>query len=169
MPAGADIIRGAWDLHVHAAPSLFERWGDVWDLARVCGESGMAGLVLKSHHGSSVESATLVDGKVQGVRVFGGLVLNQFVGGLNPFAVEAAVALGAKIIWLPTIHAAAHGDCFGVLGGFPFQSASVNRRPPEGIRILNEQNQPVAPLLEILEVMDGRPTVLGTGHVSAEE
>ena len=169
MPPSSDLIAGAWDLHVHGAPSLFERWGDVWDLAQVCQDARMAGFVLKSHHGSSVASAALVDRKVPNLRVLGGLVLNQFVGGLNPFAVEAALALGAKIIWLPTIHAAAHHSCFGVLGGFPFQSARVARRPPEGIRVLNDRNQLVSPLLDILEVLDGQPVVLATGHLSAEE
>ena len=169
MPLGSDLIAGAWDLHVHAAPSLFERWGDVWDLAQVCSEARMAGFVLKSHHGSSVESAALVDRKVADLRVLGGLVLNQFVGGLNPFAVEAAVGLGGKIIWLPTIHAAAHRACFGILGGFPFQSSRVARRPLEGIRVLNDRSQLVSPLTDILEVLAGQPVVLATGHLSAEE
>ncbi len=169
MSPGSDLIAGAWDLHVHAAPSLFERWGDVWDLAQVCGDARMAGFVLKSHHGSSVESAAVLDRKVPDLKVFGGVVLNQFVGGLNPFAVEAALGLGAKIVWLPTIHAAAHHSCFGVLGGFPFQSAKVARHPLEGIRILNDRGQLVSPLTDILEVLDGRPMVLATGHLSAEE
>jgi hypothetical protein len=56
----------------------------------------MAGFVVKSHHGSSVESATLVDRKVSDLKVLGGLVLNQFVGGLNPLAVEAALAPGGQ-------------------------------------------------------------------------
>ena len=169
MAPGSDLVAGAWDLHVHAAPSLFERWGDVWDLAKVCQDTRMAGFLLKSHHGSSVESAALIDRKVPDLKVLGGLVLNQFVGGLNPFAVEAAIALGAKIVWLPTIHAAAHHACFGILGSFPFQNAKVVQHPPEGIRILNDRNQLVSALLDILEALNGRSVVLATGHLSAEE
>jgi hypothetical protein len=44
----------------------------------------MAGFVLKGHYGSSVETAALVDRKVADLKVLGGLLLNQFVGGLNP-------------------------------------------------------------------------------------
>ena len=42
---------------------------------------------------------------VPGIRVFGGLVLNFPVGGLNPFAVDSYVRLGAKEVWMPSLSA----------------------------------------------------------------
>ena len=35
--------------------------------------------------------------------VFGGLVLNNSVGGLNPAAVKASAEIGGKFVWFPTI------------------------------------------------------------------
>ncbi|MDP9135245.1 MAG: DUF6282 family protein, partial [Actinomycetota bacterium] len=114
------LLDGAWDIHVHAAPSHFARWGDAWDLAEACKGAGMRGFVLKCHHGSSVEAAHLLSRKFPELSVFGGVVLNQFVGGLNPIAVESYLALGARIVWLPTIHGSFHADRCGCLGGFGF-------------------------------------------------
>jgi hypothetical protein len=164
-----DLIAGAWDAHVHAAPSLFPRWGTARELAEVCRQAGMAGIVLKSHHGSSVEVASTVGEGTPGLEVFGGVVLNGFVGGLNPFAVESCLALGGKIVWLPTIHAAAHGRAFGSLGAFPFQQARVARQPAEGIRLLDDRGRPQPALTDVLDVMNGQRAVLATGHASAEE
>jgi len=164
-----DLMAGAWDAHVHAAPSLFARWGTARELAEVCREAGMAGIVLKSHHGSSVEIASAVGEGTPGLEVFGGVVLNGFVGGLNPFAVESCLALGGKVVWLPTIHAAAHGRVFGSLGTFPFQQARVARQPAAGIRLLDDGGRLQPSLADVLDVMNDQRAVLATGHASAEE
>ncbi len=84
------MIEGAVDVHVHAAPSLFARWGDAWDLAEAVRDAGMAGFVLKSHRTSTVEVAALLSRAFPTLRVHGGIALNRFVGGLGPVAVDAA-------------------------------------------------------------------------------
>ena len=56
-----ELVQGAWDLHVHAAPGLFPRWGDARDLADACHAAGMRGVLLKAHHGSTVEVAAMPD------------------------------------------------------------------------------------------------------------
>ena len=45
---------------------------------------------------------------VPDVHVYGGLVLNDTVGGLNTAAVRLAVSMGAKEIWMPTRSAENH-------------------------------------------------------------
>ncbi|MCA9582672.1 MAG: hypothetical protein KC416_12815 [Myxococcales bacterium] len=171
-------LQGAIDLHVHAAPSLFPRWGDAWDLAYRCREDGMAGVVVKFHHGSSVElahavsaglaKAATVDGSGP-FHVFGGVVLNHFVGGLNPYAVESCVRLGGKLVWLPTIHSVEHGAKVGPLGGFGFQQTSASREVSTGIRITDGEGTLLPEVREILDVLHGQGTVLATGHVAADE
>ena len=42
------------------------------------------------------------------MQILGSVTLNDAVGGLNPFAVEAALDLGARVIWMPTISAQNH-------------------------------------------------------------
>ena len=44
------ILKGSYDLHVHAAPDIEERRLDVLEVAREAYEAEMAGLVLKSNY-----------------------------------------------------------------------------------------------------------------------
>ena len=165
----SELVAGAWDIHVHAAPSLFPRWGDAWDLATACREAGMAGCVLKAHHGSSVEAAALVAKRFDGLAFHGGVVLNQFVGGVHPLVVEQSLLLGARFVWLPTIHAAHHGEVTGRLGAFSFQGTPLAHTPAAGTSVLDAEGRLTSAMREILALLDGTATVLGTGHVSARE
>src|SRR5262245_64201581 len=108
--AGHGWLEGAIDLHVHCSPSFFNRWGDGLDVARACEQTGMAGVLLKAHEGSTVPEATILDRLVPSIDVFGGVVLNRYVGGINPAAAEAALRLGGKCIWFPTVDAHAHAQ-----------------------------------------------------------
>ena len=123
-------LDGAMDLHVHCAPSFFPRWGDGLDVARACEQAGMAGVLLKAHEGSTVESAAVLDRLVPTLRVFGGVVLNRYVGGINPAAAEAALRLGGRCVWFPTLDADAHPRAFGSTGAFPVQRGGIE--PPSG-------------------------------------
>jgi len=160
---------GAWDIHVHAGPSHFDRWGDAWDLAEACQSAGMRGFVLKCHHGSSVEVAHLLSRRFPELSVFGGVVLNEFVGGLNPCGVESYLALGARIVWLPTIHAGFHAVRCGCLGGFGFQASRLEKVPARGISILDGEGRLVPAAREIAELCAEKGAVLATGHASPDE
>ena len=98
-----ELLRGAFDTHVHIAPDVVERKIDDISLARRFGGLGMAGFLLKSHYGSTAERASVVRAAVPGVHVLGALALNRAVGGMNPLAVEIAAREGARTVWLPTV------------------------------------------------------------------
>lgn len=160
-------LSGAFDLHIHSNPSLFNRSGSDIDMARHAAASGLAGILLKNHFESTVGRAFLADQEVEGTRVFGGLVLNHFAGGLNPVAVEHAVRLGAKQIWMPTVDAKAHADAFGHVGGYGYQESRTTLRRP-GIQILHEGaiREEIATILEIVR---DAGVMLGTAHLSRDE
>src|SRR5436190_17715257 len=103
-----DYLEGAVDLHVHSAPDVDRRRFDDLQLSRAAKEAGVGAVLIKSHQNSTVERAWLVSKVVPGIQVFGGLVLNETVGGLNPTAVRLALTLGAKQIWMPTRSARNH-------------------------------------------------------------
>lgn len=147
-------LEGAVDLHVHAAPDVWPRRLDALALAREAAAAGMRAILLKSHHTTTADRAAIVDGLVQDVRIFGGLALNEFVGGLNPAAVEAALALGAREIWMPTISAANHRQATG---------------QPGGLSILDEEQRLQPVVHEILSLVAQRDVILGTGHLSVRE
>lgn len=164
-----ELLVGAWDVHVHVAPSLFPRWGDGWDLAEECRAARMRGVVLKAHHGSTVEVAATVDRHFEGLTVLGGVVLNQFVGGIHPLAVEQTMALGGRFVWMPTIHAAHHGAAMGRLGAFSFQGEPLSHTPATGLSVLGPSGQLLPAVREILALLDGTNVVLGTGHLAPVE
>lgn len=103
--AARELVRGAFDLHVHIAPDVVERRIDDVALARRFEELGLEGFVLKSHYGSTAERAAVVRGAVPGVRAMGAIALNRAVGGMNPLAVDIAGREGARIVWMPTVDA----------------------------------------------------------------
>jgi hypothetical protein len=142
------------DLHVHSAPDVDRRRFNDLELARAARDGGVAAVVIKSHQNSTVERAWLVAQCVPGIRVYGGLVLNETVGGLNPAAVRLALQLGARQIWMPTRSARNHRLYHGETGG---------------ISILDEQGQLLPVVEEILRAMAQSDCILGTGHLSPEE
>ena len=98
-----ELVRGAYDLHVHVEPDLAQRRIDDLSLARRFAELGLAGFVLKSHYVPTAERAAVVRAAVPGVDALGAIALNAGVGGLNAQAVEIAARGGARIVWLPTV------------------------------------------------------------------
>ena len=149
-----DYLEGAVDLHVHSAPDVDRRRFNDLELARAARDGGVAAVVIKSHQNSTVERAWLVAQCVPGIRVYGGLVLNETVGGLNPAAVRLALQLGARQIWMPTRSARNHRVYHGETGG---------------ISILDEQGQLLPVVEEIVRAMAQSDCILGTGHLSPEE
>jgi Family of unknown function (DUF6282) len=108
-----ELVRGAYDLHVHVEPDLAERRIDDVGLALRFSELGLAGFVLKSHYAPTAERAAVVRRAVPGVDARGAIALNNGVGGLNAQAVEIAARGGARIVWLPTVDAENEADEHG--------------------------------------------------------
>ena len=105
---GAEMLRGVVDIHLYASPCVYERAFNEIDLAKQARDAGYKAILIKCHHAINADRAQNVMKMVPGIGVFGGVVLNYTVGGLNPEAVEAAIAFGAKEIWMPNIHSASH-------------------------------------------------------------
>src|SRR2546430_12795405 len=97
-----DLVRGAYDLHVHTGPDLLPRSASDLDLAYRCRERGLAGFVIKSHYVPSAPRAALVRSLVPDIEALGSVTLNAAIGGINTVAVEIAAREGARIVWMPT-------------------------------------------------------------------
>jgi hypothetical protein len=158
---------GAVDLHVHCAPSLFARWGDGLDVVLACEAAGMAAVLLKAHEGATYDGAAVLDRLSATVRVRGGIVLNRYVGGLNPAAVEAALRLGGRCVWFPTLDADAHAHAFGSTGAYPAQRGGIES--PSGIRLLDDAGRRVPEALEVLALAAEHDVLVATGHLSGVE
>jgi hypothetical protein len=151
VPSDDVDLSGVIDTHVHSSPDVVERKMDDLEVARAASRRGMRAVVLKSHHTLTADRASLVEQSVPDLRVFGGIVLNHPVGGLNPFAVETALRMGAAVVWMPTFSALAQRSPLG---------------PP--ISIL-EDGRVTAVVCEILRLIAEFEAVLATGHLSPQE
>ena len=184
------MIPGVFDMHIHTAPDLAPRKTDDLELARRAAQAGMGGFVIKSHLGSSVERALLINKMVPGVRVFGGVTLNFTIGGLNPFAVDAYVRLGAKEVWMPSLSAQytltyqqehvplEDRIAFNMSHGGAFTPPSMNVQPGDpwpwsrngrGISIFDEAGKILPEVWAILEILAPTEAILGTAHLSVPE
>src|SRR6266699_2022757 len=101
-----ELVRGAYDLHVHTGPDLLPRSATDLELAYRCRERGLAGFVIKSHYMPTAPRAETVRRLVPDINVLGSVVLNTAVGGMNPVAVEIAARAGARLVWMPTFDGA---------------------------------------------------------------
>jgi hypothetical protein len=158
-------LEGVIDLHVHAAPELFARVGDAITMAEAARDAGMAGLLLKAHHESTVTRAYYASKVVDGIDLYGGLVLNEFVGGFNPQAVGAALQQGARMIWGPTMHAAHHVDHFGKgTYGVGHMTLAPELASP-GISCLAADGSLRAEMRSIIEQAAKADVTIATGHL----
>lgn len=148
------MLRDAIDTHVHSAPDVRPRKLTDREVAEQAADAGMRAVVLKSHVTSTADRAAVAEAAVDHrVRVFGGVVLNRAVGGLNPDAVAATLALDGRVVWLPTTSARS-------------TSPALERR--EGIAVV-ESGGAVAELIAVLELVAAANAVLATGHLGAPE
>lgn len=145
---------------------------DAVETAESARAAGMRGLVFKHHHMSTVDRAYLVRRAVPEVEVYGGITLNYAVGGLNPFAVDAALKLGAKVVWMPSVDARNHRSHFGELGKY---GSKLDYRKPqvyeeaEGITIFADDGGLDLRLGPILDSIAEADAALATSHLSVDE
>ena len=156
-----ELLKGAYDLHVHSSPSVFPRELDGFQLIREADAAGMAGVMLKSHYESTALRAELIN-RYSGckAKAYGGLCLNCPAGGLNVYAVKNALRAGAKIVWMPT-RDAKNSLVFGNMEGDFF-----DRR---GITILEQDGTLKECVYDIMDAIKEKDAFLATGHISPEE
>jgi hypothetical protein len=164
-----ELIRGAYDLHVHVEPDLAKRRIDDLGLAHRFAELGLAGFVLKSHYVPTAERAAVVRAAVPGVDALGSITLNAGVGGLNATATEIAAREGARVVWLPTVDSENEAS----------EDGPKPAKPPAWRKIQDElaaAGVGIAPvkladdaLARVLAVVARHDLVLATGHLGRAE
>jgi hypothetical protein len=175
-------IEGAFDCHVHAAPSLFERPWTAFQIAEAARAQGMRGFVIKHHFEPSVTRAMAVQDAFPELTMVGGVVLNRHVGGLNIYAVETAIKMGGRIVWFPTVDAQNHFDYFGTTSSYDEGNAGdggprmaggasgfERLTAGPGITVLDADGELKPEARDIIETCARHDVVIGTAHLSREE
>lgn len=152
-------LTGIIDMHIHSAPDIRQRKLDDLQLMEAAVERGVRAIVIKSHMVPTVDRATLVNKIRQekypdsDFQMFGSLVMNLPVGGINPWAVEASIKLGAKEIFLPTMTAENH----------------CKKENKEHYVSVVKDGKIVEPLKDVFNLVRDYDVALGTGHISPSE
>jgi hypothetical protein len=157
-PPPVSPIKGLIDFHTHAAPDVFGRAVDDDELAALAAARQMEAVVFKSHVTMTGDRAWLARKHVSGVKVFGGVVLNGAVGGINARAVEWMWRMQGgygRVVWFPTFDADNHVRRAGTA--------------PSGIAVVDGRGQVLPAVREVLRVCAAQKLVVHTGHASAEQ
>jgi Family of unknown function (DUF6282) len=163
-PGPGERLTGVVDFHIHTSPDVFPRTVSAIEAAEAAKRADMGAIVVKSHSTDSAARAETAR-NLTGFPVYGGVVLNVFVGGLNPYAVVESVRQGGRIVWMPTITArhfvrrAHHAPMLqsGIPAGF------------EGLTVTDERGRLKSEAERILEIVAEHGLVLCSGHISPEE
>lgn len=159
-----ELLQGAVDIHVHAAPDpeIDVGW-DQLEVAKKATELGMGAVVFKAHTIPTAATAMFVQKAVdeygtaiqkKPVKVCGGVTLNYYQGGLNPAAVEMCAQLKGKIVWLPSHDSAHHHRVMGI---------------PGGIELLDDNDKPRKELFEIMKIVAENDMILDPCHAGTKQ
>ncbi|RAI44577.1 DUF6282 family protein [Rhodoplanes roseus] len=162
-----DLTKGAVDLHVHSGPSVMARLVDHMDALEQASAAGMRALLFKDHYYPTAPIADMLRNKHKGgAEPLGGIVLNNALGGFNVYAVEHALKLGTRIVWMPTVSAANHireGHNKKLL------VAKSEMRRPTALSAVDEHGELKEEIKPILDLIAQHDAVLSCGHLHISE
>lgn len=164
-----DLLVGAVDLHCHSGPAVMPRLLDHYDQMRAADAAGFRAVVTKDHYYLGTPHCIILETLFPDARVkmFSGIALNNASGGINPHAVDHAVRLGAKIVWMPTLSAANHiAKTATEAKGFPKVEGALEAIP---ISPLDANGRLTDDTLRVLDIIAEFDVILAGGHLSAGE
>jgi hypothetical protein len=165
------LLVGAVDMHCHSGPSVMARDINHIQALQEASAAGFRAMLIKDHYYSATPITELLNQSHAHLKVtaFSGVPLNNSVGGFNKWAVDHGIALGAKLVWLPTFSARNHIDSpSGTRAGFPHTIKKMI--PFDPLSPLDSNGQVRDDLKEILDMIAAAGNViLAGGHCHVSE
>lgn len=162
------FLNGLVDMHIHGTPSVAPRI-ETWEYLQEMDRAGYRAVGLKEHFIATTGFAWLINHSPAGIRteVVGSLVLNNACGGLNVAAVAAAWAMGARVLYFPTVSAGNHCEYLKTASRFGGGSLTLPEQP---IKVLKEDGTLTEKAASIVEFVKNKPELtLSMGHLGADE
>ncbi len=166
----AELLVGAVDLHCHSGPAAMPRTLDHHEALLDCAAAKFSALLYKDHFYLGTAHAMILEKLFPdlGVKLFSGIALNNASGGINPHAVDHAVKLGAKIVWMPTLSAANHID--QAMGqGKSFPKTAKKMLDPIPLRATDANGEITDATKQVLDLIAEADVILAGGHLDAAE
>ena len=165
------FLKGAYDLHIHAGPSVANRLVDAADMMKAAMEAGYKGYLVKDHYVPSAHGCLMVEKHLGdgSCKAFSSIACNNSIGGFNLEAVDAAYNMGTRMVYMPTVSSRLHID--GHKGKkFTGSGDMVTVAMEEPIDVLGSDGKVVPECLEILKYAAEKGDVtISTGHISWQE
>jgi len=164
------ILKGAIDPHVHSGPSIAPRGLDHLDLVRELSSAGFAAVVTKDHDYAGVATAELIrkHHPELSTRIYSSIVLNNVVGGINPYAVEHTAAMGGKIVWMPTLAAENHLR-WEKTASWSHPASTQKMRAASPVPVLDANKKVLDSVKDVLDVIAKNDMILASGHLHVSE
>jgi hypothetical protein len=161
---------GAVDLHCHSGPAAMPRMLDHHEAMLDAAAAGFEALVYKDHYYAGMAHAKILQKLVPYVKtqLYSGIALNNASGGVNPHAVDHAIKLGAKIVWMPTFSARNHIDK-SQTEAKNFPKTIKPMLTPTPLSVLDEDGKLTKDTLQVLDLIAEGDIILAGGHLSAHE
>ncbi|MGV0816628.1 DUF6282 family protein [Martelella sp. AMO21009] len=169
MPDDIDhLLTGAIDLDCRTGPSLEPRhFTHDYAAEEAAVAAGMTAVAFRDDFYPTTPVTAILEKTVYAdlpLKLLSGVVLNNYVGGLNPYAVEHELKLGGRIIWMPTISAANH-----LRMAYRSNDDGPAMRPREALSVLDARGAITEATREILEIIAEYDAVLASGHLHVSE
>src|ERR1043165_920942 len=166
----ADLLVGAIDLHCHSGPAAMPRILDHHEALMDCAEAKFTALLYKDHFYLGVSHAMILEKLFPetGVKLYSGVALNNASGGINPHAVNHAINIGAKIVWMPTLSAANH-IVKAATEAKTFPKTAKKMLDPIPLSALDASGKLSDDTKQVLDLIAEGDIILAGGHLPASE
>ena len=165
------LLKGAIDLHCHSGPSVMPRYFDHYEAMQEASEAGLAALLIKDHYYSATPVTSLLNKHFSHLKVtlLSGVPLNNQSGGLNIYAVEHGIALGAKLVWMPTFASRNHIAHHKADANFSFPQSKKPMLSATPLTVIDDAGHLLPEVLPILDMVAEHDVVLSSGHLHITE
>ena len=151
-------FEGIIDIHAHADPDRTGRSIDVLEMVRMYQDRRFRGVVIMNHYDCTAGLAYLARKHAPELEIYGGIVLNHLIGGMNQHAVRHFVRIAegcGKIVYMPTVNSE-YDICKG-------------GRPTQPFVSISRDGELLPEVLDMLDLISEMGLVLSTGHSSPPE
>lgn len=167
------LMVGAIDLHCHSGPSVMPRYFDHYEAMQEASSAGIRALLIKDHYYSATPVTEVLNKhfKHLNVTLLSGVPLNNATGGLNLYAVDHGIKLGAKLVWMPTFSAANHINQHKKDEHFKDKFPQTKKKmiEPTPLTIVDKDGKLLEEVKPILDLIAENDIVLSSGHVHISE
>lgn len=162
------LLVGAIDLHCHSGPSVMPREIDHIEALREASQAQLRAVLFKDHYYSVTPVVRLLEKHYGdlGITMLSGVPLNNTTGGLNRYAVEHGLQLGANIVWMPTFSAGNHIRHDHRHRSLPTTQEMLQ---PQMLTVVDDMGRIKDEVKFILDQIAGADAVLSAGHLHISE